>query len=108
MKLDGKVVLLTGASSGMGKDMALLFAKEGAKVVAVARRLNKLEELSKQSQELSGEILAVEGDVTKDEDIDNMVEKAMEKIHFIEKPNLLDYFETDGEARNFAASLVKM
>ena len=41
-------------------------------------------------------------------DITAVVEKAMEKIHFIEKPNLLDYFETDGEARNFAASLVKM
>ena len=41
-------------------------------------------------------------------DITAVVEKAMEKISFIEKPNLLDYFETDGEARNFAASLVQM
>jgi 1-deoxy-D-xylulose-5-phosphate reductoisomerase len=37
-----------------------------------------------------------------------VVEKAMEKINFIEKPNLVDYFESDGEARNFAASLIKM
>lgn len=41
-------------------------------------------------------------------DITAVVEKAMEKIDFIEKPNLLDYFETDGEARNFAATLVKL
>ncbi|MEO5649050.1 MAG: 1-deoxy-D-xylulose-5-phosphate reductoisomerase [Ginsengibacter sp.] len=41
-------------------------------------------------------------------DITAVVEKAMEKINFIEKPNLTDYFESDGEARNFAASLVKM
>lgn len=41
-------------------------------------------------------------------DITAVVEKAMEKISFIEKPNLLDYFESDGEARNFAASLLKM
>ena len=41
-------------------------------------------------------------------DITAVVEKAMEKITFIEKPNLSDYFESDGEARNFAASLVKM
>ena len=41
-------------------------------------------------------------------DITAVVEKAMEKISFIEKPNLLDYFETDGEARNFAATLVQM
>jgi 1-deoxy-D-xylulose-5-phosphate reductoisomerase len=41
-------------------------------------------------------------------DITAVVEKAMEKINFIEKPNLMDYFESDGEARNFAASLIKM
>lgn len=39
-------------------------------------------------------------------DMTAIVEKAMEKINYIEKPNLTDYFETDGEARNFAASLV--
>ncbi|MEO6815007.1 MAG: 1-deoxy-D-xylulose-5-phosphate reductoisomerase [Ginsengibacter sp.] len=41
-------------------------------------------------------------------DITAVVEKAMEKINYIEKPNLSDYFESDGEARNFAASLIKM
>ena len=41
-------------------------------------------------------------------DITAAVEKAMQKINYIEKPNLTDYFESDGEARNFAASLVKM
>lgn len=37
-----------------------------------------------------------------------IVEKAMEKINYIEKPNMADYFESDGEARNFAATLVHM
>jgi 1-deoxy-D-xylulose-5-phosphate reductoisomerase len=41
-------------------------------------------------------------------DITAVVEKAMEHINYIEKPNLTDYFESDGEARNFAASLIKM
>ncbi len=41
-------------------------------------------------------------------DITAVVEQAMEKLHFIEKPTLEEYFETDGEARNFAASLIKM
>ena len=41
-------------------------------------------------------------------DITAVVEKAMQKINYIEKPNLSDYFESDGEARNFAASLIKM
>lgn len=41
-------------------------------------------------------------------DITAVVEKAMEQITYIEKPNLSDYFESDGEARNFAASLVRI
>ncbi|WP_301921484.1 1-deoxy-D-xylulose-5-phosphate reductoisomerase [Ferruginibacter sp.] len=41
-------------------------------------------------------------------DITAVVEKAMEKVHFIQKPTLEQYFESDGEARNFVASLIKM
>jgi len=41
-------------------------------------------------------------------DITAVVEKTMEKITYIEKPNLTDYFESDGEARNFAASLIHL
>jgi 1-deoxy-D-xylulose-5-phosphate reductoisomerase len=41
-------------------------------------------------------------------DITAVVEKTMEKIAFIEKPTLEEYFESDGEARNFAASIMKM
>ena len=41
-------------------------------------------------------------------DITAVVEKTMEKINYIEKPNLADYFESDGEARNFAASLINL
>ena len=47
MKLENKVVLITGASSGMGREIALTFAKEGAKVVAVARRVERLNEFLK-------------------------------------------------------------
>jgi 1-deoxy-D-xylulose-5-phosphate reductoisomerase len=41
-------------------------------------------------------------------DMTAVVEKTMEKINYIEKPNLADYFESDGEARNFAASLINL
>ena len=41
-------------------------------------------------------------------DITAVVEQTMEKIAFIEKPTLEEYFESDGEARNFAASLIKL
>jgi 1-deoxy-D-xylulose-5-phosphate reductoisomerase len=41
-------------------------------------------------------------------DITAVIEQTMEKVTFIEKPNLEEYFESDGEARNFAASLIKL
>lgn len=80
MRLKDKIVLLTGASSGMGKEISLLFAQEGAKVVAVARRMDRLEELSKEAEDLPGEIVALEGDISKDTNIDRMVEFTMEKF----------------------------
>ena len=46
MRLEGKVAVVTGASSGMGKAIVELFAKEGANVAAVARRKERLEELA--------------------------------------------------------------
>ena len=46
-KLDGKVALVTGGSSGIGKSIALLYAKEGADVVIIGRREEKLKEVCK-------------------------------------------------------------
>ena len=45
MKLEGKVAIVTGASAGIGRAIATLFAKEGAVVYAVARRTVRLKEL---------------------------------------------------------------
>ena len=48
MKLNGKSIVVTGASSGMGKAIVERFAKEGANIIAVARRKERLEELAMQ------------------------------------------------------------
>ena len=49
-RFEGKSVVVTGASSGMGREIALEFAAEGATVVAVARRMERLEELAAQAE----------------------------------------------------------
>lgn len=79
MKLENKVCIITGASSGIGREVALEFAKEGANVVVGARRLEKLEELVELSKNLPGEIYAVALDVSKQEDIDNIVDETVKK-----------------------------
>ena len=64
MKFEGKSVVVTGASSGIGYTIALDFAKEGATVVAVARRKERLEQLAKEAEGLAGKILPYAGDIS--------------------------------------------
>ena len=55
--LNGKVVVITGASSGFGAAAATLFAREGCKIVLAARRLDRLEELAQQIRDAGGKAL---------------------------------------------------
>jgi NAD(P)-dependent dehydrogenase (short-subunit alcohol dehydrogenase family) len=78
MRLKDKVVLVTGASSGIGLEIARLFAGEGASVVAVARREDKLAALVDQITAAGGKAVSVAGDVTREEDIRNAIRAAVE------------------------------
>lgn len=78
-RLDNKVAIITGSNSGVGATTAELFAKEGAKVVICARRLDKLEEVAKKIRDLGGDVLVVQTDVSKVEDCENLVQKTVEK-----------------------------
>jgi len=74
-----KVVVITGASSGIGNSTAKALANKGAKIVAGARRLDRLETLQKEITEDGGEIIISETDVTKKSDCDNLVKQAVDK-----------------------------
>lgn len=69
--LNGKVAVITGASSGLGKQMTKAFANQGANLVILARRLDRLEELKKELEETNVKILPIKCDVTSTEDINN-------------------------------------
>lgn len=71
--LTGKVALVTGASSGIGRASALALAMQGAKVVVAARRLDRLQALVAEIKNHGKDALAVQMDVTKKADIDNAV-----------------------------------
>src|SRR3990172_9210500 len=76
--LENKVVLITGASSGFGEESALLFAKEGCKVVLAARRIDRLQNLAEKIQDAGGEAIAIPVDIVNSADIDNMVQTALD------------------------------
>ncbi|MFZ5857081.1 MAG: SDR family NAD(P)-dependent oxidoreductase [Chloroflexota bacterium] len=78
MELKGKVVLITGASSGFGMDAARLFAYEGCSVVLAARRIDRLQEQAAQIQAQGGEAFAVPVDVANREEIEIMVETVLD------------------------------
>lgn len=77
--MKNKTVIVTGASSGMGRAMAQRFADDGANVVITGRNEEKLETVRKEMEETaSGKVIGVPMDVRKVEDVDRMVEKAVE------------------------------
>jgi len=78
ISIKDKVVLITGASSGFGKDAARLFAKEGCKVVLAARRLDRLQTLAAEIQSAGGEALAIPVDVAERAEIEVMVQTALD------------------------------
>lgn len=77
-RLQDKVVIITGGNSGVGAATAVLFAKEGAKVVISARRQPQLEEVAAKVREAGGEVLPVVCDISKPEDADRLIAKTVE------------------------------
>ena len=74
-RLDGKIALITGAGKGIGERITLAFAEMGANVICVARSQDDLERVATQARELGVEALAISCDVTKDEQLQNVVDQ---------------------------------
>jgi NAD(P)-dependent dehydrogenase (short-subunit alcohol dehydrogenase family) len=75
--LEGRVVIVTGASSGIGEACALAFARKGAKTVLAARRAERLSALVAKIEEMGGEALAV---ATDEAAVDNLFASAVERF----------------------------
>jgi gluconate 5-dehydrogenase len=79
-ELKGKIAVVTGASSGLGKDAAIAYAKEGANVCLLARRAEKIEDLAKETESLGVKAIALKCDVTKEEEIKTAVEAIINRF----------------------------
>ena len=78
MRLQGKVVVITGAGSGMGRAMANLFANEGAKIVAAEWNADTLKEVVDEVTAAGGTIVGVQGNVAKEADCGTIIDKAVD------------------------------
>ncbi len=78
--LEGKVALITGASQGLGKALALAYAKEGAKLAINARSEDSIRPVAEEVEEHGAEVLAVAADVAKSADVERFVNEAAERF----------------------------
>ena len=78
--LDGKVALITGGSSGIGKSIALTYAEAGANVVIASRKQENLDKVAEEIRTLGRESLAIATDVKIPEQVDNMVKQTVENF----------------------------
>ena len=77
-KLTGKTIVITGASSGIGKAIALTLAKEKVNLVLAARREALLQELASECESLGSEALPIRADVTLYPHMENLVNQAID------------------------------
>ena len=75
-----KVVIVTGASSGIGRDSAIRFAKEGAKVVLVSRSRGKLDSVANEIMQFNRSVLVIPTDVSSKEQVFDAVSKTVKKF----------------------------
>ena len=84
--LDGRVAIITGAGRGLGREHALLFASEGAKVAAADISETSVESVAREVRNAGGEAIAIGADVAKSEDVQRMVAATLERLG---PPNVL-------------------
>ncbi|GAA0287075.1 NAD(P)-dependent dehydrogenase (short-subunit alcohol dehydrogenase family) [Gracilibacillus halotolerans] len=104
MKLENKVAVVTGAASGMGKAIAELYAQEGAKVIVADLNLEGAEAVVQNIVENNGVAKAVQSNVAKQEDIENMIDTAVKEYGtldiLVNNAGIMDGFEPVGDIQD--------
>jgi len=78
--LQKRVVIITGASAGIGRETALLFAKEGCRLALAARRKERLDALAEEVKQVGGEALSIQADVSDQVQVEQLVRQTAERF----------------------------
>ena len=79
-KLDGKTALVTGGGRGIGRAIALALASEGSSVAVASRTMDEIEQVSNEIEKLRAQGLAVQADVSKPADVDQMIDQTLKSF----------------------------
>ncbi|WP_215141180.1 glucose 1-dehydrogenase [Exiguobacterium qingdaonense] len=101
MKLRGRTAIVTGAGSGMGRAIAKLFAKEGARIVAFDLNEDSVHTVVEEIKTGGGDVVGIAGNVTNQTDIDRLVDMAKDTFGSVDilvnNAGIMDNFMTVGE-----------
>lgn len=101
MKLQNKVAVVTGAASGMGKEIAILFASEGAKVVVSDLNVETAGQVVDEIKGKGGTALAVAANVAKEEDVQNLIDETVNEYGtldiLVNNAGIMDNFVPAGD-----------
>ena len=78
LNLDNQVAIITGGGRGIGKAAAIALARRGVRIVVAARTAREIEAVANEILTMGGEALAIQTDVSKEEDVQHMVQKTLE------------------------------
>lgn len=110
MRLDGKVAVVTGAASGMGKAIAELYAKEGAKVIVSDLNIEGAEAVAAGIRENGGTAVAIKTNVANANDISDMIDKAVSEFGtldvLVNNAGIMDNFAGIGDVEDDRWDLV--
>jgi NAD(P)-dependent dehydrogenase (short-subunit alcohol dehydrogenase family) len=82
--LGGKVAVITGASQGLGRALALAFAREGARVVINSRSEGSIRPVAEKAEDMGAEVLALVADVSREADVERLVGAAAERFGHVD------------------------